>query len=71
MRRVLQAARVIDAAFAVSNPAIKILATPHDAFTRQARRYLEQAVFARGRVRNRPVCICINMPVDFKIRGWP
>jgi len=69
MRRVLQAARVIDAAFAVSNPAIKTLATPHEAFTREAR-CLEQAVFAPGRVRNR-LCTSVNLPVDFKIRGSP
>ena len=35
-----------------------------------ARRCLEQAVFAPGRVRNR-LCTSVNLPVDFKIRGSP
>lgn len=68
--RVLLAA-VVDTAGQVEPGSIKILATPHDDFTREARRYLERAVFAPGRIGDRPVRVCVNVPVDFKIRGAP
>jgi hypothetical protein len=64
-------AAVVDTTGQVEPGSIKTLATSDDEFTRQARRYLERAVFSPARIRDRPVRACISVPVDFKIRTWP
>lgn len=64
--RVLLAA-LIDTMGRAEPGSIKVLDSPHDAFTRQARYYLERAVFQPGRAGERAVRVCIQIPIDFKI----
>jgi len=61
-------AAVIDTGGRAEAGSIKILASPHADFSREARRYVERARFQPGRIANRPVRVCVEVPVDFRIR---
>jgi TonB family protein len=61
-------AAVVDTAGRAEEGSIKILETPHPDFSREARRYVEQARFRPARIRDRPVRVCVQVPVDFRIR---
>jgi len=65
--RVLMAA-IVDTAGRIEPGSIKILTSPHDGLTREARRYLEGAKIRPARIGGQPVRTCIEVPVDFKIR---
>ena len=65
--RVLMAA-IVDTAGRIEPGSIKILTSPHDGLTREARRYLEGARIRPARIGGQPVRTCIEVPVDFKIR---
>jgi TonB family protein len=62
------AAAVIDTSGQAERGSIKIVQSPHPAFNGQATYYLEKARFRPGRIGTRPVRVCIEMPLDFRIR---
>ncbi len=62
------AAAVIDTSGQAERGSIKIVQSPHPAFNGQATYYLERARFRPGRIGTRPVRVCIEMPLDFRIR---
>jgi len=62
------AAAVIDTSGQAERGSIKIVQSPHRAFNGQATYYLEKARFRPGRIGTRPVRVCIEMPLDFRIR---
>jgi TonB family protein len=61
-------AAVIDTAGHAERGSIKIVQSPHRAFSEQAKRYVEDARFEPARIGTRPVRACVEMPVDFRIR---
>jgi TonB family protein len=61
-------AAVIDTSGHAEPGSIKIVQSPHRDFGSQAKRYLEQARFQPGRIGTRPVRVCVEVPVDFRIR---
>jgi len=65
--RVLLAA-VVDTTGRAEPGSIKVLSSPGRGFTREAERYLVGAVFKPARVGQGAVRVCINLPIDFKIR---
>jgi len=62
------AAAVIDTSGQAERGSIKIVQSPHRAFNDQVTYYLEKARFRPGRIGTRPVRVCIEMPLDFRIR---
>jgi len=65
--RVLLSA-ILDTTGRVDARTVKVLESPHRELTREARRYLEAAAFAPARMDGRAVRVCIELPVDFRIR---
>jgi len=65
--RVLLSA-ILDTTGRVDARTVKVLESPHRELTREARRYLEAATFAPARMDGRAVRVCIELPVDFRIR---
>jgi len=65
--RVLLAA-IVDTAGRVEPGSIKIIDSPHEDFAWEARRYLEKAVFQPGRIGGRAVRVCVQVPIDFKVK---
>ena len=61
-------AGVVDSGGQAERGSIKIVQSPHPDFSRQATYYLEKARFRPGRIGTRPVRVCIEMPVDFRLR---
>jgi len=68
--RVLVSA-VLDTAGRAEPGSIKVIDTPHEDFSREARRYVQTATFEPARVADRPTRVCIQIPIDFKITGLP
>ncbi len=62
------AAAVIDTTGRAERGSIKIVESPHPDFSGQATYYLEKARFRPGRIGARPVRVCVQVPVDFRIR---
>jgi TonB family protein len=65
--RVIVAA-VVDTSGQAERGSIKIVESPHRDFSRQATYYLEKARFRPGRIGTRPVRVCVEMPVEFRLR---
>ena len=61
-------AAVIDTTGEAERGSIKIVESPHPDFSGQAIHYLEKARFRPGRIGTRPVRVCVEVPVDFRIR---
>jgi TonB family protein len=66
--RVLIAA-VIDTAGRAERGSPKVLESPHRQLSEEALHYVERARFQPGRVGDRLVRVCIELPVDFRIRN--
>jgi len=49
---------------------VKVIESPHEAFTREAVSYLRRAVFRPARIGGRAVRVCVEVPVDFRIRSY-
>jgi len=62
------AAALIDTAGRAEPGSIKIVESPHRDFSAQATYYLEKARFRPGRIGTRAVRVCVEVPVDFRIR---
>lgn len=60
---------VIDTAGRAEQGSVRILESPHPDFSREARQYLERARFRSARMGDQAVRVCVELPVDFKIRG--
>ena len=60
-------AGVIDTGGRVEPGSIKVIASSHKDLTREARYYLERAVFQPGLIGGRPVRTCVELPVEFRI----
>ncbi len=60
-------AAVIDTSGRAERGSIKIVQSPHRDFSEQARHYAEEARFQPARMGTRPVRICIEIPVDFRL----
>src|SRR3989475_12114167 len=58
---------VIDTSGRAEPGSIKTIDSPHEDFSRVARRYVANAVYRPARIGGRPVRACIEIPVDFKI----
>src|SRR2546425_7720464 len=58
---------VIDTSGRAEPGSIKIIDSPHEAFSRVARRYVESAVYRPARIGGRPVRAWLEMPVGFQI----
>lgn len=65
--RVIVAA-VVDTSGQAERGSIKIVESPHRDFSRQATYYLEKARFRPGRIGTHPVRVCVEMPVEFRLR---
>src|SRR5438093_13457792 len=68
--RVLVSA-VIDTTGHSEPGSINIIDSPHEDFSREARRYVAGAEFQPALIGDRPTRVCTQIPVDFKITGWP
>ena len=62
---------VLDTTGRAESGSIKIIDTPHEDFSREARRYVQRAVFQPARIGDRPTRVCVQIPIDFKISGRP
>jgi len=61
-------AGVIDTTGLVEPRSIKVVESPHPDFNGQATKYLDRAKFRPGRIGTRPVRVCVEVPLDFRIR---
>jgi TonB family protein len=61
-------AGIVDTAGRIERGSIKVLASPHDDLSRSAVSYLERATFQPARGDGRPVRVCVEVPVDFRMR---
>ncbi len=68
--RVLVSA-VVDTAGRAEPGSIKVIDSPHEDFSHEARRYVQTATFEPARIGDRPTRVCIQIPIDFKITGLP
>lgn len=59
---------VLDTAGRTEQGSIRILESPHPDFSNASRQYLERARFRPGRVGDRAVRVCIEVPIDFRLR---
>jgi len=62
---------VLDTTGRAEPGSIKIIDSPHEDFSRDARRYVQGAVFQPARIGDRPTRVCMQMPIDFKISRRP
>ncbi len=60
-------AAVIDTSGRAERGSIKILQSPHRDFSEQAKHYAEEARFQPARIGTRPMRVCIEIPVDFRL----
>lgn len=65
--RVLVAA-VVDTDGRAEEGSLKVLESPHRDLSKEALRYVEKARFEPARVGDRAVRVCIELPMDFRIR---
>jgi TonB family protein len=61
-------AGVIDTSGQAERGSVRVVESAHPGFNGQATYYLERAKFRPGRIGTRPVRVCVEMPVDFRLR---
>lgn len=64
----VRAVAVIDTSGHVENGSVRIVESPHPEFSSSVRQYVERVRFRPARAGDRPVRVCVELPVDFRLR---
>ena len=67
--RVLMAG-IVDSTGHIEPGSVRVIESPHEMFTREALYYMGHAVFRPARIGGHAVRVCVQVPVDFRIRSY-